>query len=126
MRPIRAITCALALVAISSASAAAQGAPTPAELDAAVVEHADAIEQQRAELRSVLQHPEVQAVAGANGFDLKQIEDGVGAMSGSQLQLVAPYAQSVAHALAGGQSLVINATMLIIILLLIILIVLIA
>ena len=126
MRRIRGMTCALALVAISSASAAAQDAPTPAELDAAVVEHADAIEQQRAELHSVLQHPEVQAVAGANGFDLKQIEDGVGAMSGAQLQLVAPYAQSVAHALAGGQSLVINATTLIIILLLIILIVLIA
>jgi hypothetical protein len=125
MRRIRSFTCALGFLALAAGSTSAQ-APTPAELDAAVVERADGIEQQRSDLRALLQRPEVRAVAGANGFDLKQIDDGVGALSGPQLQLVAPYAQSAAHALAGGQTLVIGATTLIIILLLIILIVLIA
>ena len=127
MQRIRSITCTLSFLVLSaSAASAQQQAASPAELDAVVVERADGIEQQRSALRALLQRPEVRAVAGANGFDVKQIEDGVGAMSGTQLQMVAPYAQTATHALAGGQSLVISTTTIIIVLLLIILIVLIA
>jgi hypothetical protein len=72
----------------------------------------------------LLARPEVQAIAGDVGIDLRRVESAVGTLEGSQLAEVAAQARESEHALAGGQSRIsISTTVIIIALLVIILIV---
>jgi hypothetical protein len=93
-------------------------------LESVVQEH---VASGAADLEAVLRllaRPEVQAIAGDVGIDLRRVESAVGTLEGSQLAEVAAQARESEHALAGGQSRIsISTTMIIIALLVIILIV---
>jgi hypothetical protein len=93
------------------------------ELNAAIVDRADATAQQRAQLNGLLERREVQAAAAERGVDLERVQDAAGTLSDAQLDLVMPLVQAITADLAGGQVLTITTTTLIIILLLVILII---
>lgn len=93
-------------------------------LDAAVQEHVASRAADRDTVLRLLARPEVQAVAGDAGIDLRRVERAVGTLDDSTLTEVAAQARQVEQALAGGQSRVtISTTTIIIVLLLIILII---
>jgi hypothetical protein len=93
-------------------------------LESAVQEHVASGAADREAVLRLLARPEVQAIAGDVGIDLRRVENAVGALEGSQLAEVAAQARESEHALAGGQSRIsISTTMIIIALLVIILIV---
>jgi hypothetical protein len=125
MGKIRIVTGVLALLLVGVLEAPAQQVTGSAELDAAVVTRAEAVEQQREELRSLLQRPEVREVAEKHNVDLERVEGGLGTLSAADLDRLAPVVQSVTGDLAGGQVLTITTTTIILILLLVILLVLI-
>jgi hypothetical protein len=93
-------------------------------LESAVQERVSSAEADREAVLRLLTRPEVQAIAGDTGIDLRRVESAVGTLDGSQLAEVAAQARQAEHALAGGQSrVVISTTMIIIALLVIILII---
>jgi hypothetical protein len=93
-------------------------------LESAVQEHVASGAADREAVLRLLARPEVQAIAGDVGIDLRRVESAVGTLEGSQLAEVAAQARESEHALAGGQSRIsISTTMIIIALLVIILIV---
>ncbi|MET0212629.1 MAG: hypothetical protein ABW292_06485 [Vicinamibacterales bacterium] len=93
-------------------------------LESAVQEHVVSGAADREAVLRLLARPEVQAIAGDVGIDLRRVERAVGTLEGSQLAEVAAQARESEHALAGGQSRIsISTTMIIIALLVIILIV---
>jgi hypothetical protein len=93
-------------------------------LASAVQEHVASGAADREAVLRLLARPEVQAIAGDVGIDLRRVESAVGTLEGSQLAEVAAQARESEHALAGGQSRIsISTTMIIIALLVIILIV---
>ena len=95
-----------------------------AALDAAVQEHVASRAADRDAVLRLLAHPDVQAVAGDAGIDLRRAERAAGTLEGPALAEIAAQARQAEQALAGGQSRVtISTTTIIIVLLLIILIV---
>jgi uncharacterized membrane protein YvbJ len=93
-------------------------------LETAVQEHVSSAEADREAVLRLLARPDVQAIAGETGIDLRRVERAVGTLEGSQLAEVAAQARQAEQALAGGQSrVVISTTMIIIALLVIILII---
>lgn len=81
----------------------------------AVAEKADRAERQRELVRSVLDRPEVERVAGAHGLDLTRARDAVSTLDGEELERVSRRAQQLDAALTGGDgSIVISTTTLII------------
>jgi hypothetical protein len=95
-----------------------------AALDAAVQEHVASREADREAILRLLARPDVQAIAGEAGIDLRRAERGVATLHGSSLTEIAAQARQAEQALAGGQSRVtISTTLIIIVLLIIILIV---
>ena len=75
----------------------------------------------------LLERPEVQAVAGDIGLDLRRAQSAVSTLDAQQLSTIAAQASQVEQALAGGQSsITISTTLIIIGLLVLILIVIIA
>jgi hypothetical protein len=93
-------------------------------LESVVQEHVASGAADREAVLRLLARPEVQAIAGDVGIDLRRVESAVGTLEGSQLAEVAAQARESEHALAGGQSRIsISTTMIIIALLVIILIV---
>lgn len=95
-----------------------------AALDAAVQEHVASRAADREAVLRLLAHPDVQAVAGDAGIDLRRAERAVGTLEGSTLTEIAAQARQVEQALAGGQSsITFSTTTIIIVLLLIILII---
>jgi len=96
-------------------------------LDAAVQDHVAASAADRETVRRLLQRPEVQAVAGDIGLDLRRAQSAVSTLDAQQLSTIAAQASQVEQALAGGQSsITISTTLIIIGLLVLILIVVIA
>jgi pyruvate/2-oxoglutarate dehydrogenase complex dihydrolipoamide acyltransferase (E2) component len=93
-------------------------------LESAVQEHVSSGEADREAVLRLLARPEVQAIAGDTGIDLRRVESAVGTLERSQLAEVAAQARQADQALAGGQSrVVISTTMIIIALLVLILII---
>lgn len=111
-----------------AAPLAAQQAPVVggAEIDAALEARSGAADAQRAAVRRTLDRAEVAGVAQQMGIDLAAAQGAVSALEGEQLTRAASVSADIERALAGGDTLVINATTLIIVLLLIIIVILIA
>lgn len=93
-------------------------------MDAAVQQHVASIASDRDDVLRVLNLPQVKAVAGQAGFDLRKATSAVATLQGQDLATVAAQSRQVEQSLAGGQSkIVISTTMLIIGLLVLILII---
>lgn len=93
-------------------------------IDAALQQKISSGDTDRATVLRLLERPEVQAVAGQAGIDLRTAKDAVSTLNGPQLTELAAQASQVEQALAGGQSLTINTTLLIIGLLLLVVLIL--
>ena len=93
-------------------------------LDAAVQDHAADAAADRETVARLLQRPEVQAIAGDLGIDLRRAESAVATLDGPQLTELAAQARQAEQALAGGQSVTISAIWIIIGLLVLILLIL--
>jgi hypothetical protein len=93
-------------------------------LDAAVQDHSAAAAGDRETVARLLQRPEVQAIAGDLGLDLRRAESAVATLDGPQLTELAAHARQAEQALAGGQSITISAIWIIIGLLVLILLIL--
>ena len=83
-------------------------------IDAALQQKVSSGNADREAVLRLLERPEVQAVAGQAGIDLRSAKDAVSTLNGPQLTELAAQASQVDRALAGGQSLTINTTLLII------------
>ncbi len=93
-------------------------------LDAAVQDHAASTAADREAVLRLLERPDVQAVAGDLGLDLRRAQSAIATLDGPQLTDLAAQARQAEQALAGGQSrVVISTTMIIIALLVLILII---
>ena len=109
---------------IPPAHAQTSHAAPQSALDAAVQDHVAAGAADRETVLRLLERPDVQAVAGDIGLDLRRARTAIATLDGQQLTDVAAQAQQVDQALAGGQSSVtISTTMIIIGLLVLILII---
>ena len=86
------------------------GVASQALLDAAVQQHVATTEANRATVLRVLDHPDVKAVAGRLGVDLRTAADAVSTLDGQDLQTLTAQANQVDEALAGGQSRVVIST----------------
>jgi hypothetical protein len=95
-------------------------------LDAAVQNHVATTAADRETVLRLLERPEVQAVAGDIGLDLRRAQSAVSTLEGQQLTDLAEQAQQVEKALAGGQSRVVISTTLIIIALLVLILIIVA
>jgi hypothetical protein len=92
-------------------------------LDAAVQDRSAAAAGDRETVARLLQRPDVQAIAGDLGLDLRSAESAVATLDGPQLTELAAQARQAEQALAGGQSVTISTTMIIIGLLVLILLI---
>src|SRR5687768_1575975 len=114
----------------NAVSMSAQGqvshAVSQSVLDAAVHDHVATSAADRETVLRLLERPEVQAVAGDIGLDLRRAQSAVSTLEGQQLTDLAEQAQQVEKALAGGQSRVVISTTLIIIALLVLILIIVA
>jgi len=102
----------------------AHSAPQSA-IDAALQQKVATGAADRETVLRLLDRPEVQAVAGNAGLDLRRAKDAVSTIDGPELTQLAAQASQVEQSLAGGQShITINTTLLIIGLLVLILLIL--
>ena len=93
-------------------------------LDAAVQDHVASTTADRDAVLRLLERPDVQAVAGDLGLDLRRAQSAIATLDGPELTNLAAQARQTEQALAGGQSrVVISTTMIIIALLVLILII---
>jgi hypothetical protein len=97
-----------------------------AALDAALQQHVSSTDADRAAVLRVMEHPEVAAVAGKMGIDLRRAATAVATLDGAQLTELAAQARQVDQALAGGQSRVVISTTVIIIALLVLILIIVA
>jgi hypothetical protein len=107
----------------------AQGAHAapPSALDAVLQQHVSATQADRDVVLRLLERPDVRALAGDFGLDLRRAASAVSTLDGDVLRDLASRARAAENALAGGQgSVTISTTMIIIGLLVLILIILIA
>jgi hypothetical protein len=95
-------------------------------LDAAVQDHVATAAADRETVLRLLERPEVQAVAGDIGLDLRRAQSAVSTLEGQQLTELAAQAHQVEQALAGGQSRIVISTTLIIIALLVLILIIVA
>lgn len=115
---------ALSLLALPAAGfAQAQDHAAPVEaLDAIIAEHDQALEAERAELRSFLQQPEVRRIASETGIDIVTAETAVASLGAAEIRQLSGQLDQVDAALAGGDSIVISTTAIIVALLVLIII----
>lgn len=112
------------LVVVPRVDAQTAHAATQSALDAALQEHVATAEADRGTVRRLLDRPEVQALAGDVGLDVRRAQRAIATLEAQELASLAAQARQVDEALAGGQSRVtISTTAIIIALLVIILIV---
>jgi len=117
------VTFVFSVVAIPAHAQTSHAAPQSA-LDAAVQAHVERSAADREMVQRLLERPEVQAVAGDIGLDLRRAQSAVSTLDGQQLSTIAAQAGQVDQALAGGQSsITISTTMIIIGLLVLILLI---
>lgn len=95
-----------------------------AALDAALQQHVASDAADRDVVLRLLDRPEVQALAGDVGLDLRRAKDAIATLDGPELSSLAAQARQAEEGLTGGQSrITISTTLIIIALLLIILII---
>ena len=116
----------LMVVTLAPRAHAQTSVASQALLDAAVQQHVATTEANRATVLRVLDHPDVKAVAGRVGVDLRTAADAVSTLDGQDLQTLTAQASQVEEALAGGQSRVVISTTLIIIALLVLILLIVA
>ena len=116
-----------ALVAVVPAAHAQTPHAAPQSiLDAAVQDHVSTTAADRETVLRLLERPDVQAVAGDIGLDLRRAQSAISTLEGQQLTDLAAQAQQVEQALAGGQSRIVISTTLIIIALLVLILIIVA
>ncbi len=94
-------------------------------IDAALQQKVSSGAADREAVLRLLERPEVQAVAGHAGLDLRRAKDAISTIDGPELTELAARASQVEQSLAGGQShITINTTLLIVGLLVLILLIL--
>jgi pyruvate/2-oxoglutarate dehydrogenase complex dihydrolipoamide acyltransferase (E2) component len=107
------------------ADAQSPHAAPPSAIDAALQQHVDSTDADRALVVRVLEHPAVRELAAELGVDIRRAGSAVATLDGEPLARLAAQAQRVDAALAGGQgSVTISYTLIIIGLLVLILLVL--
>jgi len=111
---------------IPPAHAQTSHAAPQSALDAAVQDHVATSAANREMVLRLLERPEVQAVAGDIGLDLRRAQTAISTLDGQQLAELAAQAQQVERALAGGQSTIVISTTLIIIALLVLILIIVA
>lgn len=111
---------------IPPAHAQTSHAARQSALDAAVQDHVAASAADRETVLRLLERPEVQAIAGDIGLDLRRAETAVSTLDGQQLTDLAAQARQAEQALAGGQSSITISTTLIIIGLLVLILIILA
>lgn len=116
----------LMVVTLAPRAQAQSSVASQAMLDAAVKQHVATTEANRAAVLRVLEHPDVRAVAGRVGVDLRTAADAIATLDGQELQTLTAQANQVNEALAGGQSRVVISTTLIIIALLVLILLIVA
>ena len=116
----------LMLVTLVPRAHAQTSVASQALLDAAVQQHVATIEADRATVLRVLDHPDVKALAGRIGVDLRTAAEAVSTLDGQDLQTLTAQANQVDEALAGGQSRVVISTTVIIIALLVLILLIVA
>ena len=95
-------------------------------LDAAVQDHVATSAADREAVLRLLERPDVQAVAGDIGLDLRRAQTAISTLDGQQLTELAAQAQQTERSLAGGQSTVVISTTVIIIALLVLILIIVA
>jgi hypothetical protein len=116
----------LMVVTLAPRAHAQSSVASQAMLDAAVQQHVATTEANRAAVLRVLEHPDVKAVAGRVGVDLRTAAQAIATLDGQELQTLTAQANQVDEALAGGQSRVVISTTLIIIALLVLILLIVA
>jgi hypothetical protein len=108
----------------SQARAQATHAASQAAIDEALQQHSGSVEADRHLILQLLERPEVRALAGEMGLDLRRAQAAIAAIDGPELADLASQARTVDKALAGGQSrITISTTLLIVALLILILLI---
>lgn len=126
MRTIASIVLAMFTLAAVAPRVHAQTAHTApqAALDEALQQHAASEAADRDTVLRLLDRPDVRAIAGEAGLDVRRARSAVSTLSASQIRELAAQARQAEEGLAGGQSkLVISTTTIIIALLVLILII---
>lgn len=128
MRTFVSVVAVLLMVtmAVPRAEAQTAHAAPQAAIDAALQQHVAGQAADREAILRVLDHPEVKAVAGRAGLDVRRAATAVATLDGQELAQVAAQAQQVEQALAGGQSRIVVSTTLIIIALLVLILIIVA
>jgi hypothetical protein len=97
-----------------------------AVLESAVQDHVASDAVNREAVMQLLARPDVQAIAGNVGIELRRVESAAAILEGSQLSEVAAQARQADQLLAGGQSRVTISTTVIIIALLVLILIIVA
>jgi hypothetical protein len=119
------VTLCLGTIANPVHAQSSHAAPQSA-LDAVVQAQVAADAADRETVQRLLDRPEVQAVAGRAGLDLRQAKAAVSTLDAEQLAAIAAQARQAEQALAGGQSKVTISTTAIIIGLLVLILIIVA
>ena len=114
------------LILVPRAQAQTSHAATPSAMDAAVQEHVASTASDREDVLRVLNLPQVKAVAGQAGLDLRKATTAVATLDGDDLKAASAQARQVERTLVGGQSKIVLSTTVIIIALLILILLIVA
>jgi hypothetical protein len=114
------------LIVVPRAQAQTSHAATQAAMDAAVQQHVASTASDREDVLRVLSLPQVQAVAGQAGLDLRKATTAVATLEGDNLKNAAAQARQVEQTMAGGQSRIVLSTTVIIIALLVLILLIVA
>ena len=114
------------LIVVPRAQAQNPHAATQAAMDAAVQQHVASTTSDREDVLRVLNLPQVKAVAGRAGLDLRKATTVVATLDGDDLRAASAQARQVEQALAGGQSRIVISTTVIIIALLVLILIIVA
>jgi hypothetical protein len=114
------------LIVVPGAQAQTSHAATQSAMDAAVQQHVASTASDREDVLRVLNLPQVKAVAGQAGLDLRKATTAVATLDGEDLKAASAQARQVERALAGGQSRIVLSTTVIIIALLVLILLIVA
>ena len=114
------------LIVVPRVQAQTSHAATQSAMDAAVQQHVASTASDREDVLRVLNLPQVKAVAGQAGLDLRKATTAVATLDGDDLKAASAQARQVEQALAGGQSRIVLSTTVIIIALLVLILLIVA
>ncbi len=112
-------------VAAQQPPAGPHAAPAAA-IDQALRQHVSAVDADRAVVQRLLERPDVQAIAGEIGLDVRRAQTAISTLDGQDLSDLASQARQAEQSLTGGQSRITISTTLIIIALLVVILLIVA